>query len=53
MLRNTRSKGYDGLLGFVGGIHAGNYDITRVFIDGLYKITGERTQPRLRLSSTS
>ena len=35
-------KGYEGLLGFVGGIHAGNYDITRVFIDGLYKITGEK-----------
>ena len=28
------------LLGFVGGLHAGNYDITRVFIDGLYKIIG-------------
>ena len=28
-------KGYEGLLGFVG-------DITRVFIDGLYKITGEK-----------
>ena len=27
-------KGYEGLLG--------NYDITRVFIDGLYKITGEK-----------
>ena len=31
-------KGYDSLLGFLCGIHAGNYDITRVFIDGLYKI---------------
>ena len=31
-------KGYDGLLGFVGGIHAGNYDITHVFIDSLTKI---------------
>ena len=28
------------LLGFVCGIHAGNYDITRVFIDSLYKIAG-------------
>ena len=28
-------KGYEGLLGFVGGI-------PRVFIDGLYKITGEK-----------
>nr|WP_302650111.1 hypothetical protein [uncultured Agathobaculum sp.] len=33
-------KDYDSLLGFVCGIHAGNYDITRVFIDSLYKIAG-------------
>ena len=33
-------KDYASLLGFLSGIHAGNYDITRVFIDGLYKITG-------------
>ncbi|MGI6181711.1 MAG: hypothetical protein ACOYIE_06500 [Agathobaculum sp.] len=31
-------KDYESLLGFVCGIHAGNYDITRIFIDGLYKI---------------
>ena len=24
----------------IAGLHAGNYDITRVFIDGLYKIIG-------------
>ena len=33
-------KDYESLLGFLCGIHAGNYDISRVFIDGLYKITG-------------
>lgn len=33
---------YNSLLGFVCGIHAGNYDITRVFIDGLYKIAGTK-----------
>lgn len=33
-------KDYASLLGFLCGIHAGNYDITRVFIDGLYKIAG-------------
>ena len=33
-------RDYASLLGFLCGIHAGNYDITRVFIDGLYKITG-------------
>ncbi len=29
---------YAALLGFVAGIHAGNYDITKIFIDGLYKV---------------
>lgn len=33
-------KDHESLLGFLCGIHAGNYDITHVFIDGLYKITG-------------
>ena len=33
-------KDYASLLGFLCGIHAGNYDITRVFIDSLYKIAG-------------
>ena len=33
-------KDYESLLGFLCGIHAGNYDISRVFIDGLYKIAG-------------
>ena len=35
-------KDYASLLGFVCGIHAGNFDITRVFIDSLYKIAGIR-----------
>lgn len=29
---------YASLLGFLAGIHAGNYDITKIFIDGLYKV---------------
>lgn len=29
---------YASLLGFVAGIHAGNYDITKIYIDGLYKV---------------
>ena len=33
-------KGYDGLLGFVGGIHAGNYDITELYVDGILKVGG-------------
>ena len=31
-------EGYKGLLGFVSGIHAGNYDISKIFIDSLYKL---------------
>ena len=31
---------YDGLLGFLCGIHAGNYDINHIYIDGLYKVAG-------------
>ena len=33
-------KGYDGLLAFVSGMYAANYDITHIFIDSLYKIAG-------------
>lgn len=29
---------YASLLGFVAGIHAGNYDISKIFIDSLYKV---------------
>lgn len=35
-------KDYDTLLGFLCGIHAGNYDITSIFIDGLYKVAGNK-----------
>lgn len=31
-------EGYKGLLGFLSGIHTGNYDITKVYIDSLYKL---------------
>jgi len=30
--------GYNGLLAFVCGMYAANYDITHIFIDSLYKI---------------
>ena len=30
------------LLGFVAGMHAGNYDISKVFIDALYKIVDSK-----------
>ena len=31
---------FETLTAFVSGMYAGNYDITRVFIDSLYKIAG-------------
>ena len=30
--------GYDFFKGFISGLHAGNYDITHVFIDNFFKI---------------
>ena len=30
------------LLGFVAGLHAGNYDISKVYIDALYKIVDSK-----------
>ena len=32
---------YEFLKGFISGLHAGNYDITHIFIDGLFKILNE------------
>ena len=31
---------YTFLKGFLSGLHAGNFDITHVFLDGLYKLSG-------------
>jgi len=31
--------GYSYLKGFISGLHAGDYDITHIFIDSLYKIS--------------
>ena len=31
-------NGYEYLKGFISGLHAGNYDITHIFIDSLLKI---------------
>ena len=31
---------YEGLRGFVSGLYAGNYDISHIFIDNLFKIVG-------------
>lgn len=34
-------NGFDMLLGFVSGICAGNYDVTDIFVDSTFKITGK------------
>lgn len=34
-------SGYDFVKGFISGLHAGNYDITHVFIDSLTKIINQ------------
>ena len=31
--------GYPFLRGFISGLHAGNFDITHIFIDNLYKLS--------------
>ena len=38
---------YEYLKGFISGLHAGNYDITHIFIDNLYTIR-QLTQSRLK-----
>ena len=35
------SLSYEGLYAYICGLYSGNYDITHVFIDSLYKITGD------------
>lgn len=35
---------FDVLKGFISGLHAGNYDITHVFIDSLTKIVGVQAE---------
>ena len=37
---NMSSEGYLFLKGFIAGLHGGNFDITHVFIDSLYKLVG-------------
>ena len=31
---------YTFLKGFISGLHAGNFDISHIFVDGLYKLSG-------------
>ena len=34
-------KTYDQMIGFISGLHAGNFDITHIFIDNLCKLLGD------------
>lgn len=34
---------YEFLKGLICGVHAGNYDITRIFIDNFYKLVNDRS----------
>ena len=36
-----RINGYDALYGFIAGLSAGNFDITDVFVDGIFRICGD------------
>jgi hypothetical protein len=38
---------YDFLKGFISGLHSGNYDITHIFIDNLFKILDETLDARV------
>ena len=38
---------YELLKGFLSGLHAGNYDISHVFIDNCYKLTGDKSAEAL------
>ncbi|NCB52658.1 MAG: hypothetical protein EOM54_12400 [Clostridia bacterium] len=38
---------YDFLKGFLSGLHAGNYDITHVFIDGLLRVVDDPSYAKL------
>ena len=38
---------YELLKGFVSGLHAGNYDITHIFIDNFLKLVGDKEMKEL------
>lgn len=38
---------YEFIKGLISGIHAGNYDITHIFIDNFYKLVGDKSVPAL------
>lgn len=38
---------YTFLKGFISGLHAGNFDISHIFIDGLYRVAGHSDSAEL------
>ena len=40
-------RGYDGLLAFLAGLNAKDYDITHIYIDSIYKVTGNNNPDHL------
>ena len=38
---------YEFFKGFISGLHAGNYDITHIFIDNFYKLVGDKSNEAL------
>lgn len=38
---------YEFMKGFLCGIHAGNYDITHIFVDNFYKLVGDKSPEAL------
>ena len=42
--RDYGIEGFQFLKGFVSGLHGGNFDITHIFIDSLYKVAGSKDQ---------
>lgn len=43
-LADFKGGGYEFLRGFLSGLRAGNYDITHVFMDSLYKLAGNDSE---------
>lgn len=42
--RDYGIESFNFLKGFVSGLHGGNFDITGIFIDSLYKVAGSKDQ---------
>lgn len=40
-------RGYDGLLAFLAGLNAKDYDISHIYIDSIHKVTGDYNNDHL------